>query len=75
MLGEASTSEIERTKNSEKFAEHIKVSRKGGEIAKNAREELEQETGESIISEENYLTEEEKIIRKKRKKKKILLAN
>ncbi|MEK6913818.1 MAG: hypothetical protein AABW47_04075 [Nanoarchaeota archaeon] len=75
MLGEASTSEIERTKNPEKFAEHIKVSRKGGEIAKNAREELEQETGESIISEENYLTEEEKIIRKKRKKKKILLAN
>lgn len=75
MLGEASTSEIERTQNPEKFVEHIKVSRKGGEIARSAREELEQETEESIISEENYLTEEEKIIKEKRKKKKIFIAN
>ena len=37
MLGEASTSEIERTQNPKKFNEHINVSRKGGEIAKNAR--------------------------------------
>ena len=55
MLGEASTAEIERKQNPQKFNEHILVSRKGGEIAKNAREELEIETGESIISEENYL--------------------
>src|SRR3989338_4118269 len=72
MLGEASTAEIERKQNPQKFNEHILVSRKGGEIAKNAREELEIETGESIISEENYLIEEEKIKREKRKKKKIL---
>ena len=71
-LGEASTAEIERKQNPQKFNEHILVSRKGGEIAKNAREELEIETGESIISEENYLIEEEKIKREKRKKKKIL---
>jgi len=73
MLGEASTSEIERVQDPQKFEEHILVSRKGGEIAKNAREELEQETGESVISDENYLTEEEKIARKKRKLKKVIL--
>ena len=73
MLGEASTSEIERTQNPERFEEHIRVSRKGGEIAKNAREELEQETGESVIIEENYLEEQEKDAREKKKKKKILI--
>ena len=73
MLGEASTAEIERAQNPERFQEHIAVSRRGGEIAKNAREELEQETGESVISEENYITEEEKIAREKRKKKKLLV--
>jgi len=69
MLGEASTAEIERTQNPEKFEEHAEVSMKGREIAKNAREELEEETGESVVSEENYLDEEEKKIREKKKKK------
>ena len=73
MLGEASTSEIERTQNPEEFEEHIRISKKGGEIARNAREELEQETGESAISEENYLEEQEKDIREKKKKKKKLV--
>jgi len=73
ILGEASTTEIERAQNPQKFREHVAVSRKGGEIAKNAREELEQETGESVISEENYLIEPEKISREKRKKKKLLV--
>ena len=73
MLGEASTTEIERTQNPEKFEEHIEVSRKGGKIAKNAREELEQETREDIISEENYLEEKEKQAQGKKKKKKKLI--
>ncbi|MBS3155530.1 Bro-N domain-containing protein [Candidatus Woesearchaeota archaeon] len=73
MLGEASTSEIEKTQNPEQFKEHIRVSKKGGEIARNAREELEQETGESVINEENYLEKEEKDTREKKKKKKILI--
>ena len=73
MLGEASTAEIERTQNPEKFEEHVEVSRKGGKIAKNAREELEEETGEDVVREENYLFEEEKKIREKKKKKKKLI--
>lgn len=69
MLGEASTVEIEKTQNPDTFDGHIEVSNKGGNIAKIARIELEKETGESVVSEENYLDEPEKI---KRKKKKLL---
>ncbi len=72
MLGEASTTEIERTQNPEKFEEHINVSRKGGRIAKNAREELEQETMDGVVSEENYLDEDERVVRKKKKRKKLV---
>ncbi len=69
MLGEASTTEIEKVQNPSEFDEHLVVSRKGGEVAKIAREKLEQEIGEEIVSEENYLDEEERFARKKRKKK------
>ena len=54
MLGEASTAEIEKKQNPRRFKEHISVSKKGGEIAKIAREKLEKETGRSILSKENY---------------------
>ena len=54
MLGEASTAEIEKKQNPQEFKEHISVSKKGGEIAKIAREKLEKETGRSILSKENY---------------------
>ena len=54
MLGEASTAEIEKKQNPQEFKEHISVSKKGGEIAKIAREKLEKETGRSILSRENY---------------------
>jgi len=74
MLGEASTAEIEKAKNPSEFEEHVEISRKGGTIAKNARLELEKETGEPVISDENYLTEEEKIAKLK-KKKKVLIAS
>jgi DNA-damage-inducible protein D len=71
MLGEASTTEIERVQNPEKFHEHLRASRRGGEIARTALKELEEETGEEIVSEENYLDEPEVI--KRKKKKKIIL--
>ncbi|KAF5421316.1 MAG: BRO family, N-terminal domain [Candidatus Methanocomedens sp.] len=60
MLGEASTSEIERTRNPETFNEHKKASKDGGTIAKNARLELEQKTNQNVITGENYLKEPEK---------------
>ena len=69
MLGEASTAEIERTQNPEKFEEHIEISHKGGEVAKIARIKLESETGESIVTEDNFLEIPEKL---KKKRKKVL---
>ncbi len=60
MLGEASTTEIERTRNPKKFAEHKRASKEGGTVAKNARLELEQKAGKNIIMAGNYLKEPEK---------------
>ena len=42
------------------------AARQGGEVAGNARKELELKTGESVITEENFLDSPEKL--KKRKK-------
>lgn len=67
MLGEASTAEIERTRNPETFEAHKKASRDGGTISKDARKALEKKTGKKVISEDNYLVESEK---KKRLKSK-----
>lgn len=59
MLGEASTTEIEKTQNPETFPEHKVASRKGGKIAKDARIALEKESKRKVISKENYLDEPE----------------
>jgi hypothetical protein len=55
MLGEASTTEITRSKNAQGFDENKEAAQKGGKIAGNARLELEKETGQKIISQKNYL--------------------
>ena len=60
MLGEASTSEIEKTNNPKTFVFHKKASREGGTIAKNARKALEKKTKQKVITKENYLIEQEK---------------
>lgn len=60
MLGEASTSEIERTQDPKTFPAHKKASREGGTIAKNARKALVRKTKQKVISKENYLIEPEK---------------
>lgn len=50
MLGEASTTEIEKTQNPETFPEHKVASRKGGKIAKDARIALEKESHEKSVA-------------------------
>lgn len=61
MLGEASTTAIVKTKNPVGFVANKKVAKEGGNIAGNARKELEIKTGEKIVSEINYLPEQKKI--------------
>lgn len=50
MLAELSTTRISETTNPETMDEHSDVARQGGEIARNARLELESKTGEKVIS-------------------------
>ena len=50
MLAELSTTRISETSNPETMEEHSNVARQGGEIARNARLELEAKTGEKAIS-------------------------
>ncbi len=50
MLAELSTKEISETNNPETFEEHVKIARQGGSIARNARLELEQKTGQKVVT-------------------------
>ncbi|MFA5519855.1 MAG: Bro-N domain-containing protein, partial [Spirochaetota bacterium] len=50
MLAELSVKEISVVNNPENFSEHITVAKQGGNIAKNARLELEEKTGKKVIS-------------------------
>ena len=50
MLAELSTKEISEANNPETFKEHIDFAHQGGEIARNARLELETKTGKKVIS-------------------------
>jgi hypothetical protein len=59
MLGEAATTEIARKQDVQGFGENQTAARKGGRIAGGAREKLEQETGEKVVSKDNYLLEPE----------------
>lgn len=68
MLGEASTTKVAKAKDAKGFKENKSAARIGGKIAGNARKELEKESGEHIISSENYL-EEKKTGKLKGKKK------
>jgi prophage antirepressor-like protein len=60
MLGEASTTEIVKTKHPKGFIENKKAARQGGNVAGNARKELEQRTGKKVVAKENYLPESSK---------------
>lgn len=50
MLAELSTKEISEANNPETLKEHMDVAHQGGEIARNARLELETKTGKKVIS-------------------------
>jgi len=66
MLGEASTTAIVRTQNPEGFLQNQKAARQGGKIAGDARKALELKTGESVVSEDNFLPEKKQSKRLKK---------
>lgn len=53
MLAEVSTKDISEETDPETFSEHMDVARRGGNVAKTAREQLEKELGHSVISSDN----------------------
>jgi hypothetical protein len=55
MLGEKSTTEIARRRDAEGYHENHNAARAGGKIAGIARIQLEYETGERVVSSQNYL--------------------
>lgn len=56
MLAELSTKQISETSDPETFNEHIDVARRGGNIAREARLKLEEETGKKVVSPLNAKT-------------------
>ena len=56
MLAELSTKNISEATNPETFKDHAKVAIQGGEVARNARQELELKTGKAVVSPLNAKT-------------------
>lgn len=55
MLAETATKDIANTSNPQGFEENKKVAKRGGHVAKVAKETLEQETGEPVITPKNAI--------------------
>lgn len=56
MLAEASTKDISQANNPTTFDQSKTIAKQGGNVAKVAREELEKQTGKSVISSDNATT-------------------
>jgi len=67
MLGEASTTEIARKIDAQGFDENRDAARAGGEVAGNARKDLEKRSGTKVISKQNYLEKGQKKIKDQKK--------
>ncbi len=59
MLGEASTTEITRNRDTEGFTGLKKAAKDGGNVAGIARKKLEEESGKKVVSKHNYLKKPE----------------
>lgn len=55
MLAETATKDIANTSNPQGFEENRKVAKRGGNVVKVAKETLEQETGEPVITSKNAI--------------------
>jgi len=64
MLAEASTKDISNATNPKNFQSSKKVAKQGGEIAGNARKELEAKTGRKVVTTlnaKNFLSDNKKL--------------
>lgn len=65
MLAEVTTTAISRREQPETFYDNKNIARRGGNVARNARKEIEKETGETIISPLNAMDKPALDIKKK----------
>lgn len=65
MLGEASTTEIARSKDAQGYDENRAAALAGGAVAGMARRDLEKKSGKQIASQENYKQLPEAVVRKR----------
>ena len=64
-LAELSTRQIAEADNATGLEENKKSAKRGGNIAKEAKEKLELETGKSVVTSDNFLTQRKSIHNKK----------
>ena len=55
MLGEKATTDITKARDAQGLEENKKAAQRGGEIAGNARKELESETKQAVVSDKNFV--------------------
>ncbi len=60
MLAEVSTTEISKEKNPKTLEENKTVAKQGGSVAKEARKQIELQTGKPVITDENFLPKSRK---------------
>ena len=60
MLAEVSTTEISKEKNPKTLEENKSVAKQGGNVAKEARKQIELQTGKSVVTDENFLPKAKK---------------
>ena len=63
MLAEVSATEISKAEKPQGFEESKNIAKRGGYVAKNARNEIESQTGKSAVSKENACPDEHKKIK------------
>jgi len=68
MLGEASTTEITTTRDSKGLPALSRDAKEGGQVAGNARKEIEYKTGKSVTTKQNFLNNTNKKLKPKKKK-------
>ncbi len=69
MLAEVTTTAISKNEQPETFAENKAVAKRGGNVANNARKNIELETGQKVISSLNAIDDKPALETKKNKKK------
>ena len=53
MLAEATTTELSKTTNPKTFKENVEIAKQGGNVAGNARKEIEEKSGRTVITSKN----------------------